>query len=26
MFKFAAIPFREYEGYRPEWAIEANTE
>ena len=26
MFKFAAIPFREYEGYRPEWAIEANTQ
>ena len=26
MFKFAAIPFREYEGYRPEWAIDANTE
>ena len=26
MFKFAAIPFREYEGYRPEWVIEANTQ
>ena len=26
MFRFAAMPFREYEGYRPEWAIDANTQ